>query len=180
MNIPLSIFDVKKIIDSITDNYPFKLYYLDSDNKSSMFSMIKRKLTSSYQDKDYFMIMYDLDTIGHWVCLVVDYYANTAYFYCSFGVFIDSQFDFSVKPVKDPDLVKGILRYLHKRGFEVHYNNKQMQDVDSSICGRYCALFLCYNINDSFTPDEFNDYIIYQSEKYHVTPDEIVLSLTDQ
>ncbi len=180
MNKPLSIHDVSVILDKLTGDLSFKIYLLDKYNKKSMFEMVKRKSKNKTGRKDYFMILYDLAEVGHWCCMVIDYDNMTAYFYCSFGIFIDDQFNYRVKPSSDDDndLVRSMLRYLYKNGFEVHYNNVSMQDISSSVCGRYCAVYIALNEKEDVTPDEFNMLITESCKKENITPDELILDIT--
>lgn len=180
MNDPLSIFDCCEIINDLIDNATLKIYLLDKYNKNDMFKMIKKKNRYNYEKRDFFMIMYDLAEIGHWCCMTIDYVEKTAYFYCSFGIFIDGQYDYRVRksPKDDNDLVRSILRYLFRSGYEVHYNNKAMQNMASSVCGRYCALYLAMNYEEKITPDDFNALIEETCERKNMTPDEVVLNIT--
>lgn len=180
MDQPLAISDCATIIDDLIGISQLKLYLLDKYNKKEMCKMIKRKDRENYEDKDYFMIMYDLAEIGHWCCMIINYMEKTAYFYCSFGIFIDSQYDYRVKKSQedDNDLVRSVLRYLFRRDYEVHYNNKTMQNIESNVCGRYCALYIAINVEEDMTPDSFNELINRSCIKNNTTPDEVILNIT--
>lgn len=178
MNKPLSAADVGRIIDELTGSTSFKIYLLDAFNKDTMRKMIKKKEEERYANKDFFLIFYDLAQVGHWCCMVIDYIERKAYFYCSFGVFIDEQYKYKVRGKKEGDLVKSTLRYLFRKGFEIHYNNKALQNVSSSVCGRYCALYIVMNISNDINPDDFNLLVEETCEKEGLSPDELILDIT--
>lgn len=180
MNEPINMLDVGQMVDNLLPNRHIKLYMLDSYNKKSLSKMIKDKAQQKYKNKDFFMIMYDLSEIGHWCSLIINYVKKSAFFYCSFGVFIDNQFKYGIKKQEDNDLVRSLLRYLFRKGFEVHFNNVQLQKYTSSVCGRYCAVYISLNVDADITPDEFNELILNRCEEIDCTPDELILIMTSR
>ena len=186
MDIALCQYDVIDMINDLTDNLPFIVYYLDEDNKDAMYRMIRKKskMEPPPNTKDYYLIFYNIgEVIGHWCAMIIDYETQEASFFCSFGLFIDGQFQYGAEYQKDDDLVKDILKYLYEKDFIVYYNDEQLQNIKSNCCGRYVATYIAAvaamkNDNDSIDPRVFTDYIMDECEDRDMTPDEVIVEIT--
>lgn len=179
-DVPISQFDIQNIINNLVDDDDeFPIYLISEDNKKSLTSLIYKHTKKSPYNKDLFLIFYNLGGYAHWCAMVINYQTKTAYFYCSFGIFIDGQYAFANSHIDDHSLVKTILKKLFKIGYEVHYNNQQIQGTISNACGRYCALFLALNLIDDVNPDKFNSIILNDSQRYQLSPDEYIINITN-
>lgn len=180
----LNQFEVSQICDHILlendiDPHYYTLYLLSNDNKDKLKYMIKTKIKNEYQGIDYFLLFYDLRNTAHWCAMVINYTHQYAYFYCSYGIFMDTQYNYSKSKIIDSDLVKSLLKSLYRLGYEVHYNNQQLQSVHTNVCGRYCGVFLAFNMIDVINPDEFNDWIIKCSNQDDVSYDVFITNFTN-
>jgi len=180
-DVQLSQYDIATLINNLAedDGYDldYKLHLVTDTNKDHIKNIILSNSKNPRFDREFFLLYYNLGKKGaHWACLVVDYENRQAYFYCSYGIFIDNQFKFGDNKTYHNNLVKSVLRRLYKLGFTIHYNNSQLQHFNSNVCGRYIALFIYFNMIDDFNPDDFNTLII--NNKKRVDPDDYVLSIT--
>lgn len=180
-DIQLSQFDIATLINNLADqdgyDLHYKLHLVTDKNKDHIKHLILSHSTNPQVDREFFLLYYNLGKKGaHWACLVIDYDGGQAYFYCSYGIFIDNQFKYGDNKSYHSDLVKSLLKRLYKLGFTIHYNNSQLQHFNSNVCGRYIALFLYFNMIDDFNPDDFNSLIL--NNKQRLDPDDFVLSIT--
>lgn len=122
------------------------------------------------------IILYETSPhVGHWTCLKEN--GDTIYFFDSYGLLIDDEFNFISKAFiknnyyNDKTRLRKLLYYSDYKNIE--YNEKQLQSKNGNVstCGRYCVLFAKYNN----TLDEFVEILSSQRE----SPDEIVLKLTN-
>lgn len=114
--------------------------------------------------------------IGHWCCMkkIND---NRIDFLDPYGDFIDSQ-QAIIKPQNGKFF--SIRKMLYKWVFQnknnvVHYNDKQIQEFKKNVntCGRYCALFMKYDVN----VEDFIDVLShYKNAGYNI--DQLVTLLT--
>lgn len=173
----LSQYDIATLINNLAKDDDIELnntiHLVTATNKQKIKQMIYNKKTG----KDFFLLYYYLGKRGaHWASLVVDYDNRNAYFYCSYGLFVDGQFKYGDNKTQHDELVKSCLRRLYKLGFQINFNNSQLQHFNSNVCGRYCGLFLYFNMIDDIDPDEFNEIILNNKKK--LDPDDFVLQLT--
>lgn len=82
--------------------------------------------------------------VGHWTC-VFKTPRNTIEFFNSYGTVPDKTLNdipLAFKKSHGEDF-KTLTKLLYDSGYEIEYNDKCLQQNDSSVCGRYCILRLC-------------------------------------
>lgn len=105
------------------------------------------------------------ETIGHWVGL--KNFKNDILFFDSFGMSIDDQLEHT--PINYRAELSRILLNCPKT---IHYNDTKFQDDNSTVCGRYVALFFKYCTNIELFIE-----ILETASKY-IEADDLVCLLT--
>jgi|688.fasta_scaffold706017_2 hypothetical protein len=159
-DIALSSNDLRKIFNG---NLKILLY-----NEVKKYNSID-ELLSPY---DRVCILYNWEpAVGHWTCVFRGKHDGKIYFFDSFGSKPDGKTNMGQIPeqlrYKYGMDYKYLTDLLYKCPYNVDYNDKCLQDTNSSTCGRYCATRMAFddlstdNFNKMFTNDKkYNDHLI--------------------
>ena len=175
MNKDLSLKEVGDIIRG-------DFFLINKDNKKSLYQLraqsertgtIKKALVHYQTGND------EYTATGHWCAIIINPTKHSVYFFDSFGDFPDSQI--SKIPMRYREMTgqvgKEIGKFLYdcyKSGYDVRYNEVKLQDDKSSVCGRYCGIFLRHESE----PEVLATIVTQLAKKHNMTPDEIILAAT--
>lgn len=173
MNIPLSSEQIKKVNPKIQIlTYP-QLQYIDDIHY--LVNPSRRNCIILYQTHhDQYRIS------GHYCILSLKKRGkkDELNFFDSYGSVPDDQFekiDNSYR-ILSGQIYNFLTRIMYFSPYDgVRYNSIKLQSDHSSVCGRYCILFSKSDLD----AEKFATKIKEISERENVTPDELVLSLTN-
>lgn len=178
MNTDLSTDEVEEIVGK-------PIYLITADNKSALYRIANKHMKNNkiarllihYQDSD---DKYG-NKGGHWVAMTIIPYLRKIYFFDSYGTFPDRQEELiNPKYRKETGqdskkLGQFLYRMVKEKGYKIIYNEFELQDMNTAVCGRYAGTYLKYGI---IPPDEFGKFILKQSLINKITPDELIYKLT--
>ena len=117
---------------------------------------------------------------GHWTALKYGQKngENVIFYFDSYGLMPERELRYLPRRlVTMSNQLKGLLyKLFRKQPLRICYNQYRLQKLSSGIntCGRWCVLFLKYNLDE----DEFAKVFREESKKYNTTPDELSVYLT--
>ncbi len=103
------------------------------------------------------------EPFGHWQCVFKNKNGNIEVF-DSFGSWIDSflnKIDKNFR-INTGQNYKYLTKLLYDSGYNVEYNDKKLQDSNSSTCGKWCVLRMMMN---KLNIDEFNKLFSKNTKK---------------
>ena len=140
------LFPIHPLSNHSIDKY---LQLIGLDNKfykSSSKDLLPKRLEN---DKVMIINLDDMNGIGtHWVCIINSKDSKYVLYYDSFGIkYIDPK----------------IFKFLKSSGKEILYNQNQIQDISTVLCGYYCLKMI---------KDVMLNGLTYQDaiNKYTITP----------
>jgi hypothetical protein len=128
---------------------------------------------------------------GHWACMIINKKQKVVYWFDSYGIFPDDEINY-IDPRyrrmtnQNKRYVGQFLYELSQMGYQIRYNNIQLQSFNTSIatCGRYCGLFirsqpLSIAQSGGLTPEGFVSYLNkFHPNKYLHGYDDIITMLS--
>lgn len=161
MDYQLSDSDLKKLVPNVNI-----IVYNNIASYASIDEVLRNKPT---------VILFEMieNNSGHWTCLFKK--DNTVYFFDSYGIDVENQKKFMNKKMFRK--VNYLSKLLKRMPYKLDTNRTKYQKMEDGIntCGRWVSTRLC---NEQLDDEEFKDYIFNQCKEHNMTPDELIISLT--